>query len=125
MNSYRDYNIAHAAVDRASSAMVELRQADRDVAKYCDGMAFDAATAEDVYRAGLDHCGVPMRETAGLPAAALRILLKNLPRSGSGGTVGSAAAVAFDASEGSSALSSILNGIEAPRDISTRSDRLR
>jgi hypothetical protein len=124
MSTYQAYNLAHAAGERASSAMVALRQADRDVAKYCDGLAFDAATAEEVYRAGLEHLGVPKRELAGLSASALRVLLKNLPRSGAGGTVDSAA-MAFDASEGSSALSSILAGIEAPRDISTRSDRVR
>jgi hypothetical protein len=111
--------------DRVTERMNALRQADCDVALHCDGMAFDGATAADVYRAGLDHLGVPMRETAGLGYATLRVILKNLPRSGAGGTVGSAAAMAFDASEGSSALSSILDGIPVPRNLSTRSDRLR
>jgi hypothetical protein len=124
MNSYRDYNIVHAAVDRASSAMNERLQADREVAKYCGGLAFDGVSATEVYRNALDHCGVSRNETAGLSASALRVLLKNLPRSGAGGTVDSAS-MAFDAGEGSSVLSSILDGIPAPKNISTRSDRLR
>ena len=40
--------------DRVTSRMTELRQAERDVALHC-GMAFDGATAADVYRAGLDQ----------------------------------------------------------------------
>jgi hypothetical protein len=123
MNSYRDYNIVHAAVDRASSAAVELRQADRDVAKYCDGMAFDGNSASEVYRAGLEHLGVPTRELAGLSASALRVLLKGVRTAQA--SHGVTPAMAMDASEGSSALSSILRGIEPPKDISTRSDRLR
>jgi hypothetical protein len=71
--------------DRVSARMTELRQAERDVALHCGGMAFDGATAADVYRAGLDHVGVPRRETAGLSASELRVILKNLPRSGAGG----------------------------------------
>jgi hypothetical protein len=122
--NYNSYNIAHAAADLAISAVAEMRQAEKDVALFCNGLAFDAKSPVDIYRAGLDHCGVPMRETAGLNAAALRVLLKNLPRSGAGGTVGSES-MAMDASEGSSALSSILDGIPVPRNLSTRSDRLR
>ena len=124
MNNYHAYNIAHDVADRVSSAMVELRQAERDVALHCGGMAFDAATAADVYRAGLDHIGVPRRETAGLSASALRVILKNLPLSGAGGVVTrSSAAMAYDsASQGPSVLDSILNGIEAPRDRSARND---
>ena len=92
--------------DRVTARMTELRQAERDVALRCGGMAFDGATAADVYRAGLDHIGVSRRETAGLSATELRVLLKNLPRSGAGGVVTrSSAAMAYDsASHGPSVL---------------------
>jgi hypothetical protein len=116
------YNAAHAAADRVSERMVALRQADRDVAQYCGGMAFDGATAEDVYRAGLDHLGVPKRDTVGLRAPELRVILKTLPRFGTGGVVTrSSAAMAFD-STATSALDSILKGIKPPRDGSHRND---
>src|ERR1700679_3056736 len=86
--------------DRVTARMAELRQAERDVALHCSGMAFDGATAEEVYRAGLDHVGVPRRETAGLSASELRVILKNLPRSGAGGVVPrSSAAMAFASRE--------------------------
>ena len=110
--------------DRVSARMTELRQAERDVALHCGGMAFDGATAADVYRAGLDHVGVPRRETAGLSASELRVILKNLPRSGAGGVVTrSSAAMAYDsASHGPSVLDSILKGVRRPRDLSNRND---
>jgi hypothetical protein len=86
-------------------------------------MAFDAATAADVYRAGLDHIGVPRRETAGLSASALRVILKNLPLSGAGGVVTrSSAGMAYDSASGPSVLDSILKGVPRPRDRSTRND---
>jgi hypothetical protein len=87
-------------------------------------MAFDGATAADVYRAGLDHIGVSRRETAGLSASELRVILKNLPLSGAGDVVTrSSAAMAYDsASHGPSVLDSILKGIKPPRDRSTRND---
>ena len=108
--------------DRVTSRMTELRQAERDVALHCNGMAFDGASAADVYRAGLDHVGVPRRETAGLSATELRVLLKNLPRSGAGGVVTrSSAAMAFDSRE-PSVLDSILKGVRRPRDLSNRND---
>ena len=109
--------------DRVTARMAELRQAERDVALYC-GMAFDGATtAAEAYRAGLDHIGVSRRETAGLSATELRVLLKNLPRSGAGGVTRSSAAMAYDsASHGPSVLDSILRGIKQPRDGSHRND---
>jgi hypothetical protein len=110
--------------DRVTARMTELRQAERDVALHCGGMAFDGATAADVYRAGLDHIGVSRRETAGLSASELRVILKNLPLSGAGGVVTrSSAAMAYDsASHGPSVLDSILKGIKPPRDFSHRND---
>jgi hypothetical protein len=123
MNSYREYNTVHAAVDLATSAMNERLQADRDVAKYCDGMAFDGASATEVYRNALDHCGVSRNETAGLSASALKAILKNLPRSGSGGAVTSySASLAMDASSGNSTLDAILKGIPAPRNLTGRGE---
>jgi hypothetical protein len=108
--------------DRVSARMTELRQAERDVALHCGGMAFDGATAADVYRAGLDHVGVPRRETAGLSASELRVILKNLPRSGAGGVTRSSA-MAMDANESTGGpLDSILKGIPRPRDRSHRND---
>jgi hypothetical protein len=82
-------------------------------------MAIDGATAEDVYRAGLDHLGVSRRETAGLSAAALRVLLKNVRSSQASH---GAPAMAFDASQDDGKLSSILSGVEPPKNLSTRSD---
>ena len=110
--------------DRVTARMTELRQAERAVALHCGGMAFDGATAADVYRAGLDHIGVSRRETAGLSASELRVILKNLPISHRGGVVsGSSAAMAYDsASHGSSVLDSILKGVRRPRDLSNRND---
>jgi hypothetical protein len=108
--------------DRVTARMTELRQAERDVALHCNGMACDGATAEDVYRAGLDHIGVPRRETAGLSAASLRVLLKSVRTSQASH---GAPAMAFDASQDDGVLGSILKGIEPPPDISSRSDRLR
>ena len=110
--------------DRVTARMTELRQAERDVALHCNGMAFDGATAADVYRAGLDHIGVSRRETAGLSASELRVILKNLPISHRGGVVsGSSAAMAYDsASQGPSVLDSILKGVRRPRDLSNRND---
>ena len=113
------YQFAQSAADRASEKMRALRQADRDVALHCGGMAFDGATAEDVYRAGLDHLGVSRRETAGLSAAALRVLLKNVRSSQASH---GAPAMAFDASQDDGKLSSILSGVEPPKNLSTRSD---
>ena len=109
--------------DRVSARMTEFRQAERDVALHCGGMAFDGATAADVYRAGLDHVGVPRRETAGLSASELRVILKNLPRSGAGGVVTRSSAMAMDANESTGGpLDSILKGIPRPRDRSHRND---
>jgi len=118
VNSYQAYNLAQAAADRASSAINERLQAEKDVALRCDGLAFDANSAADVYRAGLDHLGVPRRETAGLNAAALRVILKNIPRSGSGGV----AAMAFDDVSGNSTLDAILKDITAPRNLTGRGE---
>ena len=110
--------------DRVTARMTELRQAERDVALHCGGMAFDGATAEEVYRAGLDHIGVSRRETAGLSASELRMILKNLPISHRGGVVsGASASMAYDsASHGPSVLNSILKGVPRPRDLSHRND---
>jgi hypothetical protein len=109
--------------DRVTARMAELRQAERDVALHCSGMAFDGATAADVYRAGLDHVGVSRRETAGLSASELRVILKNLPRSGAGGVVTRSSAMAMDANESTGGpLDSILKGIPRPRDRSHRND---
>jgi hypothetical protein len=111
--------------DRVTARMTKLRQAERDVALHCGGMAFDdGATAADVYRAGLDHIGVSRRETAGLSASELRVILKNLPISHRGGVVsGASAAMAYDsASHGPSVLDSILKGVPRPRDLSHRND---
>jgi hypothetical protein len=67
---------------RVMTRMAEFRQAQRDVAQHCE-MAFDANTAEDYYRAGLEHCGVPRSETSGLNVFSLKALLKYRPRPGS------------------------------------------
>jgi hypothetical protein len=107
--------------DRVTAKMTELRQAERDVALHCGGMAFDGVSAEEIYRAGLESVGVPKRDTYGMSAPQLRILLRNLPRSGSGGSVtSSAAGMAHDSSP--SVLDKILQGVRRPRDLSNRND---
>ena len=109
---------------RLDERMSELRQAESDVSLYCGPMAFDAASAEEVYRHALEHVGVPKHETDGLSASTLRVILKNLPRSGAG-AVRSSAAMAYDSAEGPSALDGILKGIKPPRDSTTKNDRRR
>jgi hypothetical protein len=116
------YNAAHAVADRVSERMVALRQADRDVALYCGVLAFDGATAEDVYKSALDHLGVPKRDTVGLRAPELRMILKTLPRSGTGGVVTRSYAALAQDSKSPSSLDSILAGVKSPRDLSTRND---
>jgi hypothetical protein len=83
-------------------------------------MAFDSGGgAEEVYQAGLEHIGIPRRETAGMNAAQLRVLLKNVRTSQASH---GAPAMAYDGSAGSSALDGILKGIKPPRDGSHRND---
>jgi hypothetical protein len=109
--------------NRVTAKMEERRQAEKDVALHCNGMAFDGASAEEIYRAGLESVGVPKRDTYGMSTSSLRILLKNLPLSGAGGVVTrSSARMAYDSASGPSVLDSILNGIKPPRDRSTRND---
>jgi hypothetical protein len=123
MNTATYYRTLVEVEDRLAERMSSFRQAERDVALHCGGMAFDVDSAEEVYRAGLDHIGVSRRETDGLSASALRVILKNIPISQRRGVVSrSSAAMAFDASEDSSPLDSILKGIKPPRDLSTRND---
>jgi|SRR5580704_16918802 hypothetical protein len=111
---------------RLDERMSELRQAESDVSLYCGPMAFDAASAEEVYRHALEHVGVPKHETDGLSASTLRVILKNLPRSSAGGAVrASSARMAYDSAEGPSALDGILKGIKPPRDSTTKNDRRR
>jgi hypothetical protein len=107
--------------DRVAARMTELRQAERDVASHCNGMAFDANSAEDVYRAGLEYCGIPRSETSGLNIFSLKALLKHRPMPGSRAWR-SAPAMAFDSTPGGSALDTILAGIKPPRDQSTHND---
>jgi hypothetical protein len=85
-------------------------------------LAMSAHGAVHVYRAGLDYLSVSKRDTVGLRAPELRVILKTLPRFGTGGVVTrSSAAMAFD-STATSALDSILKGIKPPRDQSTHND---
>jgi hypothetical protein len=108
--------------DRVTARMTELRQAEREVALHCGGMAFDGNSAEEVYRKGLEHLGVPRSETSRLSVAALRILLKNRPAPGSRAWR-DAPAMAFDSTPGEkSILDGILKGIKPPRDLSNRND---
>ena len=118
MNTYQAYNLSRAAVDRVSDEMASLRQAEKDAVTYC-GQAFDGNSAVEVYKAALDHIGVPRRDLAGMNAASLRILLKNVRSSQASH---GAPAMAFDASQDDGKLSSILSGVEPPKNLSTRSD---
>jgi hypothetical protein len=107
--------------DRVMARTAELRQAERDVALHCSGMACDANSAEEVYRLGLEHLGVSRSETSGLNAASLKIILKHTARRGSRGASG----MAFDSRGESPVLDAILKGIKPPRDLSTRNDLAR
>jgi hypothetical protein len=116
------YHYAQTLANRVREDMAALRQAERDAAQYCDGMAFDGADAEEIYRNALEHRGVPRSNTAGIGASSLRVILRNLPRPGSSAWRG-APAMAYDsASQGPSVLDSILKGIKPPRDGSNRND---
>jgi hypothetical protein len=108
--------------DRVTARMAALRQAERDVAQHC-GMAFDGATAEDVYRAGLNHLGIAKADLSGMNVAGLRALLKHTPRPGSPAWR-NAPALPQD-SKAPSVLDDILAGMKPPRDRSTRNDFLR
>jgi hypothetical protein len=106
--------------DRVTERMAELRQAERDAAQYCAGMAFDGNTAVEIYRKALDHVGIPTRDTWALGAAEMRILLKNVNTSR---VSHGAPAMAYDSkAHGPSVLDSILAGVKPPRDRSHRND---
>jgi hypothetical protein len=124
MNTSTYYRSLVEVEDRVSAKMAAVRKAELDVAPYVDIAREDIAcdSAEGIYQGALRALGIPEIETKGIPLAGLRVLLKNVRSSPA---AHGASAMAMDANEGSSALSAILNGIEAPRDISTRSDRLR
>jgi hypothetical protein len=116
------YHYAQTLANRVRDDMAAIRQAERDAAQYCNGMAFDGADAEEIYRNALEHCGVPRSDTAGIGASSLRVILRNLPTPGSPAWR-AAPPMAFDsASHGPSVLASILKGIKPPRDISHRND---
>src|ERR1700677_871962 len=102
--------------ERVRARAADLRQAEKDVSFHCGGVAFDGSTAADVYRAGLDHVGVSRRETVGLSASELRVILKNLPISHRGRVVrGASASLAYDsASDGPSVLDFDSEGRQAP-----------
>jgi hypothetical protein len=104
--------------DRVTARMAALRQAERDVALHCPGMAFDADSAEAVYRKGLEAMGIPMADLTSMNVAGLRALLKHTPRPG---TPAWRSALAYD-SKTPSVLDGILAGIKPPRDRSTRND---
>jgi hypothetical protein len=107
--------------DRVTARMTELRQAERDVALHCDGMAFDGATAEEVYRNALEHCGISRSETSSLNVFSLKALLKHRPTPGSHAWR-SAPAMAFDSKPGNSTLDAILKDITAPRNLTGRGE---
>jgi hypothetical protein len=109
--------------DRVTARMTALRDAEREVAQRCPGMAFDGATAEDVYRAGLNHLGIAKADLSGMNVAGLRALLKHTPRPGTPAWR-NAPAMAYDSKE-PSVLDGILSGLKPPRDRSTRNDFLR
>jgi hypothetical protein len=114
MTSYQAYNFAHAAAARISEEMKSLRQAEKEAATYCNGMAFDGASAEEIYRAALDHFGVPRRDTDGMNAPGLRVLLKMVRTSQASH---GAPAMAMDANEScGTQLDMILKGVKPPRD---------
>jgi hypothetical protein len=100
--------------DRVTARMTEMRQAEKDVSLHCGGMAFDGATAEDVYRNALEHCGIPRSDTSALNIHSLKALLKHQPAPGSRAWR-DAPAMAFDSAASGGALDSILKGIKPPR----------
>jgi hypothetical protein len=115
------YHYAQTLASRVRQDFAAIRQAERDVAQYCNGMAFDGSDAEGIYRNALEHCGVSRSDTAGIGASSLRVILKNLPRPGSSAWR-AAPPMAMDASQGPSALDAILKDIKPPRDGSHRND---
>jgi hypothetical protein len=119
MSSYHAYNTAHAVADRVASTIRDMREAEREVASYCGGMAFDGGDASEIYRSALRHLGVPAADLAGMNVAGLRALLKHTPRPGS--PAWRSAPMANDSKE-PSVLDSILAGQKPPRDRSDRND---
>ena len=109
--------------DRVTERMGALRQAEREVTAQF-GMTFDGASAEEIYRKALDHCGISRGETAGLNAQSLRVLLKTRPTPGSRAWR-DAPAMAYDTKSGPSPLDGILAGVKPPRDQTTRNDLRR
>jgi hypothetical protein len=117
------YEIARLAADRAHDRMMAMRQAEKDCSPFMAGLnsnlAFDSA--ESLYRQVLnDACGIRASDVADLPVAGLKILLKH--QSVPGLHASHAPAMAFDASQDDGKLSSILAGVEPPKNLSTRSD---
>jgi hypothetical protein len=115
------YHYAQTLANRVRDDISALRQAERDVAQYCNGMAFDGSDAEEIYRNALEHCGVSRSDTAGIGASSLRVILRNLPTPGSPAWR-AAPPMAMDASQGPSVLDSILKGVRRPLDLSNRND---
>jgi hypothetical protein len=117
------YEIARVAADRVHGRMMAVREAERACAPFMAGLnsnlAFDSA--ESLYRQVLsDACGIRASDVKDLPLAGLKILLKH--QSVPGLHSWHAPAMAFDDAGGDSTLSTILKGIEAPKNLSTRSD---
>jgi hypothetical protein len=92
------YSSTREIENRVVARMTALRDAEREAAQYC-GMAFDGDSAEQIYVAALEHCGISRRETAGLNVYALKALLKHRPTPGSR-EWRNAPAMAFDSTPG-------------------------
>jgi hypothetical protein len=117
------YEIARVAADRVHGRMMAVREAERACAPFMAGLnsnlAFDSA--ESLYRQVLsDACGIRASDVKDLPLAGLKILLKHQSVPGLQASRGPA--MAFDASQDDGKLSSILSGVEPPKNLSTRSD---
>ena len=116
-----EFEIARRVRSRILDDMTALKQAERDVAVCVPsiaGMSFDSA--ENAYAHALEQLGVPRSETKNIPANALRLVLRNIPRHGAPRLFrrsSAAPGMSFD-SHDAGRLSSILASIKPPRDMS-------
>lgn len=107
---YRSLQEVVAEVERRVTTRVRNHLLSKADAQRDCGMAFDGATAAEVYVNALDHVGVPRSETTGLDARSLALLWKQARRGSRG-----ASGMAFDTQDCSPTLAAILKSVPARR----------
>jgi hypothetical protein len=119
------YRAAIDIEDRLLAKLTAIRYAEKDVGLDViarEGLAYDDAAG--LYRSALVAFGVNAADVRGLGLDALRTVWKHQPMPGLQRSR-SAPAMALDSSAGNSTLRTILQGVKAPVDMTTRSDLSR